>query len=128
MPSNALSRRGQILHRPKVCKSIPKWKKVAGGSFPECWLSPASATIDVNENLGLTFWACLLCEPKSNPINVQVSATDGNFLIDAPHGNCNLHPASYETSTPGVKLLQVLTTWFTGAKCYTSATITVVEP
>ena len=128
MTSNAMSRRGQILHRPKVCKSIPKWKKIAGGSFPACSLEPSQATIDVDETLGMEFFACLLCEPKSNPIGVQVTATDGDFLIDAPHGNCTPSPASYKSSVPGEKYLQVLVTWFTGAKCYATAQITVVNP
>jgi hypothetical protein len=126
MVSNSLSSRRGIIRRPKVCKSIPKWKLITSGSFPACSLEPTEQTISEANYADLEFFACLLCEPKTIGINVTDDPDGGYFVYSADPENCVNLGMTWFPPAPGDFVVTLTAHWFTGATCSASATIHVV--
>lgn len=126
MPSNALSSKRTYLVKPKVCKSIPKWKKITSGSFPDCGWEPNQITVQVGVPASADFFACLLCEPAGNSYQIDWTPDKVYLLYPPPTSNCVKITVDFEAYQVGQGSLVAKATWFNGATCTATLPIVVI--
>jgi len=124
MSSNALSKRGQILRRPKVC--LPPLPATEEKSGIRCTLRAVPSEQSVDEFVKLFGEACNQNLGRGEPVEITVDTELSEFDPTNPPQNCDPELEIgflANLGGPGLEIVKVTYTFLDGSTCSVSVTV-----